>query len=65
MKTDKKFDAILAKNDIARQVRDSIQHREPMSTDQIMYCLNQIEIYLGQDNQPSVNDIINTSAYRL
>lgn len=63
--TDKKFNAILAKNDIAREVRDSIQHREEMSTNQIMYCLNQIEAYIGEANQPSVNDIINTSAYRL
>lgn len=65
MKTDKHFDAILAKNDIAREVRDSIQQGERMSTNAILYALNQIEAYIGESNQPSVNDIVNTSAYRL
>jgi len=60
----KKFEAILSKNNIARELRDFINRNEPMSTTAIIYALKQIEEYLGEDNQPSVEEIL-TSKFDL
>lgn len=51
--TQKKFDAILAKNDIARYLRDN-----KIASEYLIYCLKQIEAYTGEANQPSVDDIL-------
>jgi len=53
--TDKHHTAILAKNDIDREIRDG----EPISVNKVLACLHQIEEYIGQGNQPSVDDILN------
>ena len=55
-----KFTAILAKNDIARQLRNTIHSGESISVPVIEECLKQIEEYIGIGNQPSVEDIINS-----
>ena len=55
---DKLFTAILAKNDIARELRD-YNTGEPISVSIVEECLRQIEEYIGTGNQPSVDDIIN------
>lgn len=57
--TDKKFNAILAKNHIARELKQA-DTKEDLSIDYIVSCLRDIEAYLGQANQPSVDDIINS-----
>lgn len=51
--TDRKFNAILAKNIIAREVI-----KEEMNAKRIISCLKDIEDYLGEGNQPSVEDIV-------
>lgn len=51
--TDKHFNAILAKNDIAREIASG----EP-NFDYILACLRQIESYIGEANQPDVNEIM-------
>ena len=60
----KKFNAILAKNNIAREIRNYFDapqgEREPIH---ISYCINElkeIEKYLGEGNQQSVDSIINS-----
>jgi len=65
------FNAILAKNDLARMVRDGEATGElgtvKMSTGNVMVCLRQIEKFLavtGLDNQPCVDDIMD-SHFRL
>jgi hypothetical protein len=58
--TDKQHTAILAKNDIAREIRD-FNNGEPISASKVLACLYQIEEYIGQGNQPIVDDIINES----
>jgi hypothetical protein len=56
--TKKHFDAILAKNSIAREVRNQRFQNEPASLNFIEECLKDIEDYIGQANQPYVVDII-------
>ena len=59
-KQDKLFNAILAKNKIARELRNLKYNQEPiLSFNLLESCLQDIEEYLGQANQPSVEDIIN------
>jgi hypothetical protein len=53
--TDKHFDAILAKNQIARELKQS---REDVSLNNIKKLLLIIEEYIGEGNQPSVEDIL-------
>lgn len=53
--SNKKFNAILAKNEIARQMKNYQQ--DGVSIDRIMACLNDIEQVIGTANQPSVEDI--------
>ena len=55
---DKLFTAILAKNEIARQMKNNDTYG--ISVDIIMECLNQIEEALGTTNQPSVEDTFNS-----
>jgi hypothetical protein len=52
---DKHFDAILAKNQIARELK---QNREDISLNNIKKLLLVIEEYIGEGNQPSVEDIL-------
>ena len=61
MKTDRKFNAILAKNGLARELKEYIQHREPLHISWIIGLLHDIEAYTGEDNQPSVDEILNTT----
>lgn len=74
--TDKKFNAILAKNSIARDIKvlkkwhDQYKNIEavqncPLNTGYIESCLKDIEIYLGEGNQPSVKDIIECKEFDL
>jgi len=64
--TDKKFNAILAKNGIAREIRSYMdsandsedKSREPIFIQYIIRELKEIEKYLGEANQPSVEEII-------
>jgi hypothetical protein len=59
--TKKRFDAILAKNDIAREIKQLRNNQEPISSNVIIYALETIEQFLGEGNQPSINDILNTT----
>jgi hypothetical protein len=59
------FDAVVAKNDIAREVRDRIHRKEEMNAQFILSCLEEIEKYIGTLNQPSVKDIVDTTKYDL
>lgn len=61
------FDAILAKNEIARELRDSALDKRDVSLNFIKFHLCNIEKFLtltGMDNQPSVDDILE-SHFRL
>ena len=53
--TDKHFDAILAKNQIARELK---QKKDDVSLTNIKNLLLIIEEYIGEGNQPSVEDIL-------
>jgi hypothetical protein len=55
---DKHFDAILAKNQIARELK---QNREDISLNNIKKLLLVIEEYIGEGNQPSVEDILQSN----
>jgi hypothetical protein len=62
--TQKHFDAIIAKNQIARLVRQ-INRREfeninELPLNDLAFQLQEIEKYIGQGNQPSVYDIMNS-----
>jgi DNA-binding CsgD family transcriptional regulator len=61
---DLKFNAILAKNEIAREIAKSVE--EGISVSYIESLLEDIEKYLGTANQPSVSEIIgnNTDSER-
>lgn len=54
--TDKKFNAILAKNNIAREIAH-YRNGNDLHINAILTALNDIEKYLGVANQPSVNNI--------
>ncbi len=61
--TDKHFKAILAKNEIARELRD---HEAGMlAWNWIVSCLKDIEAFTGEGNQPSVHEILNCTKYKL
>jgi hypothetical protein len=53
---DKKFDAILAKNEIAREVAKATT--EGISVSFVEFQLRIIEKYLGTANQPTVSEIV-------
>lgn len=59
--TTKHFEAILAKNDIARAIRDSFLKPEELNLRYIVERLKDIEAYTGEANQPSVIDILTNS----
>jgi DNA-binding CsgD family transcriptional regulator len=61
---DLKFNAILAKNEIAREIAKSVE--EGISVSYIESLLEDIEKYLGTVNQPSIREIIgnNTDSER-
>lgn len=61
----KKFEAILAKNDIAREIRNFRQYGQPINSLAIEWCLEQLESYMGEANQPSIKDIIECEEYSL
>lgn len=60
----KHFDAVIAKNNIARVLRDiNVGHYEAVSDlplRALIFDLREIEIYIGEMNQPSINDILET-----
>lgn len=62
--TQKHFNAILAKNNIAREVREYFNapqgDREPIRIGYMINELKAIEEYIGEGNQPSVDSIINS-----
>ena len=66
--TNKHFDAILAKNCIARHIKDiksdiasGKEKRIKRAIDYIVARLNEIEAYTGAGNQPSVNAIMESN----
>lgn len=56
----KKFDAILAKNEIARELAEYV-NSEYINVAYFYYKLQELENYLGVGNQPSVEEIINNN----
>lgn len=56
---DLKFNAILAKNEIAREIAKTVN--EGISVSFVEYQLRIIEKYLGTTNQPSVSEIISNN----
>ncbi len=62
--TSKHFDAIIAKNNIARVLK-GLQAGEyaelnELPLRQLNFDLREIEIFIGEGNQPSISDIINS-----
>lgn len=55
--SDKHFNAILAKNSIAREIR-GCRDGETISTTAIVSDLKIIEEWIGQANQPSIEEIL-------
>lgn len=53
---DKKFNAILAKNGIAQEIAN--EKREDVSFPYIIGQLKVIEAYLGEANQPNIDEIL-------
>lgn len=54
-----RFNPILAKNEIARNVKDYLHHEGGfLAVDSIISCLEDIEKYIGESNQPSVEEIM-------
>lgn len=56
--TDLHFDAIIAKNNIAREIRDSRQHHEEINASWVEAQLAIIEQFIGEGNQPAISDIL-------
>jgi hypothetical protein len=52
------FNAILAKNDIAREIRFYKNDNEKMNINYIINKLNEIERFTGTANQPSIKSIL-------
>lgn len=68
--TNKKFNAILAKNEIARMIREAELTGEmigeiKLSSHQLIEHLKDIEDYLGQGNQPCIIDILEDEDHAL
>lgn len=61
-KQDKKFDAILAKNKIARDIAEHKRCGAPISYTCIIAQLKAIEDYIGHDNQPTAEDIFENNS---
>lgn len=62
--TTKHFDAIVAKNNLARVVRGIMRKEYAEMSElpwgQMLYDLQEIEHYLGVGNQPEVTDIVDS-----
>ena len=56
---DLQFNAVLAKNGIARQLKNYQQ--DGISVEYVVACLNDIEAFIGQANQPTVEDILDSN----
>lgn len=54
---DKVFNAVLAKNQIAKQMANYMQ--DGINVEQVMSCLGDIEKVIGTANQPSAEDTFN------
>ena len=57
--TKNKFRAILAKNNITREIKDYL-NGESLSTSIIINNLKDIELFLSEANQPSITSILNS-----
>lgn len=55
-----KFRAILAKNDIARELKAYKNNREDFSVGVVINALRDIELFLGEANQPNITSILNS-----
>ena len=63
--TKQKFNAILSKNEIVREIRNHAYYMEELNISYILSNLKDIEQYLGKngdDNQPGVDEIMNDEA---
>lgn len=60
--TQKHFDAILAKNNIAKQLRDAegtgTLGEVKIDRARLLFYLREIETYVGEGNQPSIMEIL-------
>ena len=56
--TNKHFNAILAKNELAREIRDGGSTTK-ISAYKLQSALEDIEDYIGEANQPNIKSIIN------
>lgn len=63
--SDKHFEAILAKNDIAREIKNYYNGEDIISEKFILNCLKTIEEFIGESNQPSIKNIIECKKYDL
>jgi hypothetical protein len=60
----KQFSAILAKNEIVREIADAQRAKNGLmgdiivSSGRLLYQLLEIEKYIGTGNQPSIEDIL-------
>jgi hypothetical protein len=61
--TPKHFKAILAKNDIAREIAQARKYNESISYNFVLSCLEDIEAYIGKGNQPSARNIVDTNIH--
>ena len=55
--TNKHFKAILAKNCIVRELSDYTKDKEYLNINYILCQLKEIENYIGEGNQPSIENI--------
>ena len=71
---DKHFDTILAKNEIARELKrwkNDLSYpaevrkffRQSVSMDYLLHKLEEIEAYVGTGNQPSVKEIMESKLW--
>jgi hypothetical protein len=60
---DKQFKAILAKNEIARALKEYKKHSEVLHIDYIISNLKDIEKFIGQLNQPSIDEIMDSKMH--
>ena len=56
-----KFNAILSKNCIARELRNFKNFKEKISVDYVIARLQEIENFIGVGNQPNINSILKSN----
>jgi len=61
-KQEKLFNAVLAKNDIAREVAYFRINKNSANFNLIIDRLTEIEKFIGTENQPSAEDIFNNNS---